>query len=38
MSAKGATEGQFFLTRAVQEGIQYLPTDMELYLKRLEQL
>lgn len=38
MSANNATEGQFFLTRAVQEGIGYLPTDMELYLKRLEQL
>jgi len=38
MSAKNATEGQFFLSRAVLEGIMYLPTDMELYLKRLEQL
>jgi len=38
MSAKNATEGQFFLTRAIQEGIHFLPTDMEVYLKRLEQL
>jgi hypothetical protein len=38
VSGNGATEGQFFLTRAVQEGIGFLATDMELYLKRLEQL
>ena len=38
MSAKNATEGQFFLSRAVKQGIMFLPTDMEIYLKRLEQL
>ena len=38
MSNKGGFDGQFFLTRAVKEGIGFLPTDMELYLKRLEQL
>ena len=38
MSAKGATEGQYFLSRAVLQGIMFLPTDIEEYLKRLEQL
>ena len=38
MSNKGGFDGQFFLTRAVKEGIQFLPSDIELYLKRLEQL
>jgi len=38
MSAKNATEGQFFLSRAVKEGIMFLPTDMEFHLKKLEQL
>jgi hypothetical protein len=38
MSSKGSTEGQFFLSRAVLEGIMFLPTDIEVYLKRLEQL
>jgi len=38
MSSKGATEGQYFLSRAVLQGIMFLPTDIEEYLKRLEQL
>jgi len=38
MSAKNATEGHFFLSRAVMKGIMSLPTDMEFFLKKLEQL
>ena len=38
MSAKNANEGQFFLSRAVKQGIMSLPTDIETELKRLEQL
>jgi len=37
MGAKNATEGQFFLTRAVKEGLTFLSADLEIELKRLEQ-
>ena len=38
LSAQNATKGQFFLSRAVMQGIMSLPTDMEYHLKKLEQL
>ena len=38
MSAKNATEGQFFLTRALQQELPYLAQDMEQFLKELERL